>query len=209
MMDPVGNETLLHLSEVVACLRIGGVVVVPTDTVYGLAVLPNQTSAIERLYDLKERPRTKALPVMVANTEQVTDLGVITSLAIEQLLASPFLPGALTIVAAIDPLKCPDWLRGREEVAFRIPNSPLLLEVMAQVGPLLVTSANLAGVPTPKTISQVLAQLTGAPDLVVEDETGADIASTLVNCSQKLASIERVGAISVAELSKWVAVKHG
>ena len=209
MMDPVGNETRLHLSEVVACLRIGGVVVVPTDTVYGLAVLPNQTSAIERLYALKERPRTKALPVMVANTEQVTDLGVITSLAIEQLLASPFLPGALTIVAAIDPLKCPDWLRGRQEVAFRIPNSPLLLEVMAQVGPLLVTSANMAGMPTPKTASGVLAQLTGVPDLVVEGETGADIASTLLNCSQNPASIERVGGISVAELSKWVAVKHG
>ena len=209
MMDPVGNETLLNLSEVVACLRIGGVVAVPTDTVYGLAVLPNQTRAIERLYALKERPRTKALPVMVANTEQITGLGVITSLAIEQLLASPFLPGALTIVAAIDPLKCPDWLRGRQEVAFRIPNSPLLLEVMAQVGPLLVTSANLAGVPTPKTVGGVLAQLTGAPDLVVEGETGADIASTLLNCSQNPASIERVGAISVAELSKWVAVKHG
>ena len=206
MTDPVGNETLLHLSEVVACLLIGGVVAVPTDTVYGLAVLPNQTSAIERLYDLKERPRIKALPVMVANTEQVTDLGVITSLAIEQLLASPFLPGALTIVAAIDPLKCPDWLLGRDEVAFRIPNSRLLLEVMAQVGPLLVTSANLAGAPTPKTVSGVLAQLTGAPDLVVEDETGADIASTLVNCSQSLARIERIGVISVAELSKWVAV---
>ena len=209
MMDPVGNETLLHLSQVVACLRIGGVVAVPTDTVYGLAVLPNQTSAIERLYALKERPRTKALPIMVANTEQVAGLGVITSLAIEQLLASPFLPGALTIVAAIDPLKCPDWLRGRQEVAFRIPNSPLLLEVMAQVGPLLVTSANLAGAPTPKTVSGVLAQLTGAPDLVVEGETGADIASTLLNCSQSPASIERFGAISVAELSKWVAVKHG
>jgi len=209
MMDPVGNETLLHLSEVVACLRIGGVVAVPTDTVYGLAVLPNQTRAIERLYALKERPRTKALPVMVANTEQITGLGVITSLAIEQLLASPFVPGALTIVATIDPLKCPDWLRGRDEVAFRIPNSRLLLEVMAQVGPLLVTSANLAGVPTPKTVNGVLAQLTGVPDLVVKGETGADIASTLLNCSQNLASIERVGAISIAELSKWVAVKHG
>ena len=206
MMDPVANEALRYLSEVVACLRMGGVVAVPTDTVYGLAVLPNQTNAIERLYVLKERPRTKALPIMVANTEQVNDLGVITSLAIEQLLVSPFVPGALTIVAAIDPLKCPDWLRGRQEVAFRIPNSPLLLEVMAQVGPLLVTSANLAGVPTPKTASGVLAQLTGAPDLVVEDETGGDIASTLVNCSQSLARIERIGAISVAELSKWVAV---
>lgn len=181
----------------------------PTDTVFGLAVLPSQTLGVDRLYALKTRQRTKDLPIMVANSKQMVDLGVIVSLAIEQLLASPFVPGALTIVAAIDPKKCPDWLHGRHEVAFRIPNSPLLLEVLAQVGPLFVTSANLAGAPTPKTVHGVLAQLIGVPDLVVEGKTGADIASTLVNCSQSPAVIERLGAVSVADLSKWVAVQHG
>ena len=114
-----------------------------------------------------------------------------------------------TIVATINPQKRPDWLLGRNEVAFRIPNSPLLLEILAQVGPLLVTSANLAGAPTPQTVNGVLAQLTGVPDLVIEDETGGDIASTLVNCSKDPAVVERVGAVSVADLSKWVVVQHG
>ena len=208
-MDPLQNKNLLQLSEAIACLRSGGVVAIPTDTVYGLAVLPSQEQGIDRLYALKERPRVKALPVMVANVDQLANLGVIISVAIEQLLASPFVPGALTIVATINPQKCPDWLLGRDEVAFRIPNSPLLLEILAQVGPLLVTSANLAGAPTPQTVNGVLAQLTGVPDLVIEDETGGDIASTLVNCSKDLAVIERVGAVSVADLSKWVVVQHG
>jgi L-threonylcarbamoyladenylate synthase len=181
----------------------------PTDTVFGLAVLPTQTLGVDRLYALKARPRAKALPIMLANAGQLVDLGVIISLAIEKLLSSPFVPGALTIVAQVNPWKCPDWLHGRDEVAFRIPNSPLLLEVLAQVGPLLVTSANLAGAPTQQTVPDVLAQLTGVPDLVVPGEAGADIASTLINCSKNLAVIERVGAVSVADLSKWVAVCHG
>ena len=209
MTDFMQNENLLKLTAVVACLHTGGVVMLPTDTVFGLAVLPTQTLGVDRLYALKARHQTKALPIMVANAGQLADLGAIISPAVEKLLNSPFMPGALTIVAAIDPKKCPDWLCGRDEVAFRIPNSPFLLDVLAQAGPLLVTSANLAGAPTQQTVCDILAQLTGAPDLVVQGEAGADIASTLVNCSKNPAVIERVGAVSMADLSKWVAVRHG
>ena len=209
MTDSMQSENLLKVCDVITCLHTGGVVMLPTDTVFGLAVLPTQTLGVDRLYALKARPRAKALPIMLADAGQLADLGVIISLAIEKLLSSPFVPGALTIVAQVNPWKCPDWLHGRDEVAFRIPNSPLLLEVLAQVGPLLVTSANLAGAPTQQTVRDVLAQLTGVPDLVVPGEAGADIASTLINCSKNLAVIERVGAVSVADLSKWVAVCHG
>ena len=195
MTDSMQSENLLKVCDVITCLHTGGVVMLPTDTVFGLAVLPTQTLGVDRLYALKARHQTKALPVMVANAGQLVDLGVIISLAVEKLLNSPFMPGALTIVAAIDPKKCPDWLCGRDEVAFRIPNS--------------VTSANLAGAPTQQTVCDILAQLTGAPDLVVQGEAGADIASTLVNCSKNPAVIERVGAVSMADLSKWVAVRHG
>ena len=73
-MDPLQNKNLLQLSEAIACLRSGGVVAIPTDTVYGLAVLPSQEQGIDRLYALKERPRIKALPVMVANVDQVANL---------------------------------------------------------------------------------------------------------------------------------------
>jgi L-threonylcarbamoyladenylate synthase len=129
--------------------------------------------------------------------------------AIEQALASPFVPGALTIAAEIDPKTRPDWLADRREIAFRIPDAPLLLELLRQVGPLLVTSANRAGHPTPAHISGALAQLAGAPDLVVEGPAGADKASTLINCTQSPAVIERLGAISQAQLAEYLEVRHG
>jgi L-threonylcarbamoyladenylate synthase len=206
--DLVASKPSPTTSDVVACLRTGGVVLLPTDTVFGLAVMPTSAEGVDRLYALKSRPRAKALPIMQANATQVFELGVIMSAAIEQALNCPFVPGALTIAAPIDPQNCIEWLQGRDEVAFRIPNSALLLDILAQVGPLLVSSANLAGAPTPRTVQGVLEQLTGQPDLVVEGEAGADVSSTLVNCSHSPAVIERIGAVSVAELSQWLAVQH-
>ena len=166
------SNDLANLPRIVAALRAGGVVLLPTDTVLGLATLPNIQAGVDRLYALKDRPRAKALPIMVAGPDQLADLGVILTSAIEQALASPFVPGALTIAAEIDPHLSPDWLAGRREIAFRIPDAPLLLELLRQVGPLLVTSANRAGRPTPANASAVLAQLTGAPDLVVTGRRG-------------------------------------
>ena len=208
MTDVVARKPSPTTSDVVSCLRIGGVVLLPTDTVFGLAVMPTEAEGVDRLYALKARPRAKALPIMLANATQVVELGVIMSAAVEQALNCPFVPGALTIAAPIDPQNCTKWLQGRDEVAFRIPNSALLLDILAQVGPLLVTSANLTGAPTPRTVQGVLEQLTGQPDLVVEGAASADVASTLVNCSHSPAVVERIGAVSVAELSQWLAVQH-
>jgi len=203
------SNDLANLPRIVGALRAGGVVLLPTDTVLGLATLPNIQAGVDRLYALKDRPRAKALPIMVAGSDQLADLGVILTPAIEQALASPFVPGALTIAAEIDPHLSPDWLAGRREIAFRIPDAPLLLELLRQVGALLVTSANRAGHPTPVNASAVLAQLTGAPDLVVDGTAGAGVASTLINCTQSPAVIERLGAISQAQLAEYLEVRHG
>ena len=204
----VSND-LSNVPRIVQALRVGGVVLLPTDTVLGLATLPTMPAGVDRLYALKDRPRAKALPIMVATSAQLVDLGVILTPAIEQALASPFVPGALTIAAEIDPKTRPDWLADRREIAFRIPDAPLLLELLRQVGPLLVTSANRAGHPTPATTSEVLAQLMGSPDWVVEGPAGADVASTLINCTRSPAVIERLGAISQAQLAQYMQVCHG
>ena len=203
------SSDVTALPRIVEGLRAGGVVLLPTDTVLGLATLPHMRAGVDRLYALKDRPRAKALPIMVASFAQLADLGVILTPAIEQALASPFVPGALTIAAEIDPQICPEWLAGRREIAFRIPDAPLLLELLRQVGPLLVTSANRAGHPTPVNASVVLAQLTAPPDLVVEGPAGADVASTLINCTRSPAVIERLGAISQAQLAQYLEVCHG
>ena len=206
--EPLSSD-LTALPRLVEALRAGGVVLLPTDTVLGLATLPHMQAGVDRLYALKDRPRAKPLPIMVASSAQLADLGVILTPTTEQALASPFVPGALTIAAEIDPQICPDWLAGRREIAFRIPDAPLLLELLRQVGPLLVTSANRAGHPTPANASAVLAQLTGAPDWVVGGRAGADVASTLINCTRSPAVIERLGAISHAQLAEYLEVRHG
>ena len=122
----VSND-LANVPRILQALRVGGVVLLPTDTVLGLATLPNMPAGVDSLYALKDRPRAKALPIMVATSAQLADLGVILTPAIEQALASPFVPGALTIAAEIDPKTRPDWLADRREIAFRIPDAPLLL----------------------------------------------------------------------------------
>jgi len=70
------SNDLANLPRIVAALRAGGVVLLPTDTVLGLATLPNMQAGVDRLYALKDRPRAKALPIMVATSEQLADLGV-------------------------------------------------------------------------------------------------------------------------------------
>ena len=86
MNSSKAKTTAQMVQQVVACLHAGGVVLLPTDTVLGLAVMPQLSHAVNKLYAMKSRPRAKALPVMVANIEQVEDLGVSISQNIKKQL---------------------------------------------------------------------------------------------------------------------------
>ncbi|NIL96277.1 MAG: threonylcarbamoyl-AMP synthase, partial [Planctomycetales bacterium] len=83
---------------------------------------------------------------------------------VERLVASPFCPGPLSIALGLDPQAAPDWLAGREEIVFRIPNDPFLLALLNVAGPLCVTSANRSGLDTEQTVDAALAQLASRPD---------------------------------------------
>ena len=188
-------------AQVVETLRAGGIVLLPTDTVYGLAVHPEHDDAPARLFALKQRPLTRNIPVMVASAEQAEALGADVTAAARQLLGA-FSPGPLTLALGLDPQRAPAWLAGRDEVAVRIPDDPFLLEVLRQAGPLLVTSANLHGQETPEACADVLAQLDGAPDLTVDDGPRATVPSTLVNCNLPEPRVERVGAVPADQIAK-------
>ena len=183
-------------AEVARCLRDGGVVLTPTDTVYGLAIAPGRQAALETLFRLKNRPPERMLPVMIASADDVTALGVAISPAAHKLLHSPYVPGALTIAFGFADGPRPIWLDGREEVAVRIPNHARMLSILRETGPLLVTSANASGQPTPSETAAILAQLHGAPDLVIEGGTIGVAPSTLVNCRRNPPVIEREGVIT-------------
>lgn len=192
------------VERIVGCLSTGGVVLLPTDTVYGLAVLPTFQQSVERVYSLKRRPRDMNLPVMVSSPGELEALGFAVNDPATRLLGSPLMPGSLTIALGLRPGCMPQWLEGREEAAVRIPDDNCLLSVLRRIGPLLVTSANSHGAVTPESLPDVLAQLHGVPDLAVDGGILRTIPSTLVNCRCDPPVVERIGAIPEAEVMGYL-----
>jgi L-threonylcarbamoyladenylate synthase len=132
---------LLTIEECADILRGGGVVAVPTDTVYGLAASLGQAQALADIFRLKDRPRDVSLPIMVADVDTIAGLGI--ALADGALaLADAFWPGALTIVVPV-PSDLAALVGATSTLGFRIPNRTDLRSLLRLTGPLAVTSANL------------------------------------------------------------------
>ena len=181
-------------------LGAGGVVLLPTDTVYGLAVSPEHDEAIDRLFVLKQRPRQRNLPVMVDSPARLAPLGVRIGEGASRLLESDLMPGPLTVVLGFGREGPCSWLEGRHEVAVRIPADPFMLDLLHAAGPLLVTSANLHGLPTMKTVADILLQLAREPALVVDGGRREGVPSSLVNCAVEPPVIEREGIVSKSRI---------
>ena len=194
----------MSVEEIVDCLENGGVVLLPTDTVYGLAVSPNFDESIDHLFALKRRPRTVNLPIMVASDDELELLGFEISESARRLLRSPLIPGSITLALGFRSDYRPDWLAGRDEAAIRIPNDEQLLAVLRKAGPLLVTSANAHSADTPDNVQDILAQLDGAPDLSIDGGRLKTTASTLVNCRVEPPVIERLGVVPESEVLRYL-----
>jgi L-threonylcarbamoyladenylate synthase len=132
------------LAAVVAALRRGAVVGLPTDTVYGLGADPWSHEAVAALFAVKGRPAIKPIPLLAASVEQARRLGVLSGPALAAVQAH--WPGALTVVVRRVP-GLPDWVgdRRRDSVGLRVPDHPAALALLGVSGPLAVTSANRSG----------------------------------------------------------------
>jgi L-threonylcarbamoyladenylate synthase len=182
------------------CLLAGGVVLLPTDTVYGLAVHPGREETITRLFAMKGRPRSVNLPVMISSRDDITALGGVVSRAAELLLGSKYVPGPLTLAVGVSPPDLVPWLRGRVEFAVRMPDDDRLLAILRTTGPLLVTSANLHAEQVRESVPEILSTLLSEPDLVIDDGNRDTVPSTLVNCRLVPPVVERVGAVLEEEI---------
>lgn len=175
--QPAALDVAEALDATVAALKAGGVVVLPTDTVYGLAAGAGQPSAIERIYQLKQRPADVAIALLVADVDQAAMIADLTSA--ERSAAARLWPGALTLVLQRAPAT--DTRLGRQDgtVGVRAPASEFVRAVAREVGPLATTSANLSGTPTAPTAGQAAASLAGLVDLVVDAGPSEGMASTV------------------------------
>jgi L-threonylcarbamoyladenylate synthase len=189
------------LADAVATLRAGGVVVVPTDTVYGLAALPSDPGAVRKIFLAKGRPANVHLPVMAASLEQVRRLGVAISRD-GAALAGRWWPGPLTLALGFDAdAPRPAWLEGRLEVAVRVPDHDFLRAVLMQTGVLLVTSANQHGSATPPGAEEAATTLAPHVSLIIDGGRLEVTPSTLVNVGGAVPVIEREGALSETDIA--------
>ena len=181
-------------------LAEGVPVVLPTDTVYGVAVEPTRAGATDRLFAVKERPRTAALPVLVASLDQAVMLsGDLPTTAVA--LAEAFWPGGLTLVVPRRPGLDLD-LGGEDDttVGLRLPDHPVPVALAQRVGPLAATSANLHGRPTPALAGQVAAELGDAVQLVLDGGPCRGAPSTVVACTAEGVTVLREGRVATAEV---------
>jgi L-threonylcarbamoyladenylate synthase len=141
------------MKDALEALLAGEVVVMPTDTVYGLACLPSLSSAVARIFALKGRSEDKALPILGASAEALADEASFDDRAVE--LARRFWPGPLTLVLPrADGFTFYLGEGGSESVAVRVPQNEIALELLSAAGPPAVTSANLSGHPPSTTIEE-------------------------------------------------------
>ena len=184
-----GVETAVEAA--LAALAVpGAVILVPTETVYGLVCRADDAAAIRRIYDLKDRDSSKPLGWFVADWRSLSGFGVrLEGLPAE--LAGKYCPGPITIIA-------PKQDGGT--VGFRIPDHPFVLELLRRVGcPLAQTSANHSGHPNALTVGQALAELSGDLSLAVDGgPISADaLASTVVDATSASPRVLRQGALRI------------
>jgi tRNA threonylcarbamoyl adenosine modification protein (Sua5/YciO/YrdC/YwlC family) len=198
LSDPDSREE--GVAAAVAALRRGLLVVLPTDTVYGIAADAFDSEAVQRLLDAKGRGRDMPPPVLISATTTLealaTDLPGWT-----QGLTEHFWPGPLTIVCRQQPSLRWDLGETRGTVAVRMPDHEAALDLLGRTGPLAVSSANVTGEPAATDADAAERMLGGAVEVILDDgPTAGSVASTIVDCTGGQARILREGAISATEL---------
>lgn len=196
-------------AEAVHVLERGGLVAVPTDTVYGIAVALETPGGIERLFAAKSRPPDKAIALLLADADQAGEIGEMTAAA--SALAMAFWPGGLTLVVPRRTDRAlPAALTGGAlapgaipTVGLRVPAHDAARALARATGPLPTTSANRSGEPEARDAAEIEALLGGALDLILDGGPSAGgPASTVVDCTGERPIIRRAGAISEAAISR-------
>lgn len=190
------------ITKALATLQSDGLIVFPTDTLYGLAGRINEIS-IQKIYAAKQRPEEKAIPVLIGHPDQL--VSIVRDIHPQVLnLMRVFWHGALTLILP-KRADLPVSLSPYEGLAVRMPKHSFALDLLQQTGPLAVTSANISSFPNPATAQDVYAQLAGKVSLIIDGgELPQAQASTIVDCLSGQPKLLREGPIAFEQiLQEW------
>lgn len=200
-----GNENAKR--RAVEVLKAGGLVAFPTDTVYGLGVLPWNLDAVTRLYEAKSRPSDMAIPLLLSDASQLSRVATLPSRFKRQVkeLIKHFWPGGLTLVLPKVAI-VPDAVSHGPTVAVRMPNLELARHVIRDAGGVLATtSANISGQLSPVTAQEVKNQLGDRIDLILDGGLSrGGVPSSILDCTVSPPMLLRRGLVSVSDLRSVV-----
>src|SRR5712692_8216876 len=182
------------IEKAVKAVREGGVIIFPTDTVYGLGCDPAQAKAVQRIFELKQR-RDKPLPVLASSIEVIGDVAELSETALE--LGASFWPGALTLLLKRRKGKLEEPALKLPTIGIRVPNHGVPLRIAEVTGGFLVgTSANIAGGKTPVTFEDIPKELLNQVKVAINSgpcRLGRE--STIVDATRIPPTIVREGAL--------------
>lgn len=200
MSETLEGAAETAIEQAAEVLRDGRLVVVPTDTVYGVAADAFSRTGTRAVFAAKQRARSFPLPVLVQGPKQLTGL-VTTVPEPAELLMAAYWPGPLTIVVASDPNLVWDLGEAEGTVAVRMPLDDTALELIRAVGPLAVSSANRSGEPAATTVDEAREQLGEAVAVYLDDGPRNDLRpSTIVDLTRSEPRVLREGSLDTAEV---------
>lgn len=190
------------IEQICEVIQNGGIVAFPTETVYGLGIRFNDQEALEHLMEAKNRDYSKAITLMVAHPQDILQYAYVSDKA--QKIIKQFIPGMITLIfkkkKSVDDM----MTNGKTTIGIRIPDSEFVLSLLKKVGPMLVTSANLSHHQNTTSTKEVLQQLDGRIDMIVDGKTSDNIASTVVDVSQDEIKILRAGKITKEQIEEAI-----
>lgn len=195
------------IDEAVNVVSRGGLVVLPTDTVYGIGADAFTASAVAALLAAKGRGRQMPPPVLIPDVQTLDGLAVDVPAA-ARALAEAFWPGGLTLILRAQPSLAWDLGETAGTVALRMPDHPAALALLRRTGPLAVSSANRTGGPAAVTAQDARAQLGDAVSVYLDGGPSAGgVASTIVDATGAELRVVRLGAVSLEQLREVAAVR--
>lgn len=195
------------LDEAVNVLSRGGLVVLPTDTVYGIAADAFTPPAVQALLDAKGRGRQMPPPVLIPDVRTLDGLATDVP-AGARALAEAFWPGGLTLIVRAQPSLAWDLGETRGTVALRVPDHETALALLRRTGPLAVSSANTTGSPAAVTAQAALDQLGESVAVYLDaGDAPGQVASTIVDCTTDTLRLVRAGALSLEQLCEITPVE--
>jgi L-threonylcarbamoyladenylate synthase len=187
------------LRKGIKALKAGELIVYPTDTLYALGADVFNTDAIKKVFEVKQRPSTEPLPIAVASLQDIEKIAIVNETITK--IVKKFLPGPLTVVVKKKPNVLDHISGGRDSIAVRIPKSQVALELLSQIGPLTVTSANIHNQQPAGDIIGIQQQLQGKNISVFLDVGCLDgKPSTIVDLTGEKPLVLRAGVITEKEI---------